>query len=132
MIRHVVLLAALASFSHAQEYRSTLTGRITDPTGSGVPAAKVTATKIDTNAHFPTVSGPEGFYTIPQLLPGVYEIAAEASGFKRYVQSGIELASTARVAVDIQLTLGAASESITVTSDAPPLQTVSASAGQAI
>jgi len=132
MIRRFLLLAAIASFAQAQEYRSTLTGHITDPSGSGVPSAKVTATKIDTNQHFPTVSGPEGFYTIPQLLPGVYEISAEVPGFKKYVQSGIELASTARVAVDIVLTLGASTESVTVTSDAPPLQTVSASAGQAI
>jgi hypothetical protein len=116
----------------AQEYRSTLTGRITDPAGLGVPGAKVTATKMDTNEHFPTVSGPEGLYTIPQLLPGEYEIAAEATGFKKYVQSGIELASTSRVGVDIQLTLGATTESVTVSSDAPALQTVSASAGQAI
>ena len=132
MLRLVLLLATFACFAHAQEYRSTLTGRITDPAGSGVPAAKVTATKIDTNERFPTVSGPEGFYTIPQLMPGTYEIAAEVTGFKKYVQSGIELASTSRVGVDIQLTLGATTESINVTSDAPPLQTVSASAGQAI
>src|ERR1035438_2556912 len=96
MLRLVLLLATFACFAHAQEYRSTLTGRITDPAGSGVPAAKVTATKIDTNERFPTVSGPEGFYTIPQLMPGTYEIAAEVAGFKKYVQSGIELASTSR------------------------------------
>jgi hypothetical protein len=132
MLRQLLLIATFACFAQAQEYRSTLTGRITDPSGSGVPSVKVTATKIDTNTHFPTVSGPEGFYTIPQLPPGTYEIAAEAPGFKKYVQSGIELASTSRVGVDILLTLGASSESITITSDAPPLQTVSASAGQAI
>jgi hypothetical protein len=123
---------ACACCLHAQEYRSTLTGRITDPSGSAVPNAKVTATKIDTNTHFPTVSGPEGFYTIPQLPPGTYQVAAEASGFRKYVQSGIELASNSRVGVDVQLTLGATSESVTITADAPPLQTVSASAGQAI
>jgi hypothetical protein len=128
----LALLLTCACALHAQEYRSTLTGRITDPAGSGVPDAKVTATKLDTNQNIPTVSGPEGFYTIPQLLPGTYEITAEVKGFKKYVQTGIELASTARLAVDIQLTLGATTESVTVTSDAPPLQTVSASAGQAI
>ena len=132
MLRNVALAAMLACLAQAQEYRSTLTGRITDPAGSGVPGAKVTATKIDTNAHFPTISGPEGFYTIPQLPPGTYELSAEVTGFKKFVQSGIELASTSRVSVDITLTLGAATESVTVTSDAPPLQTVSASAGQAI
>ena len=59
-------------------------------------------------------------------------MTAEAGGFKKYVQSGIELASNVRVAVDIQLTIGAASESVTVTEDAPALNTVSASAGQSI
>src|SRR5215467_10841279 len=132
MKRAFLLLATLACGVLAQEYRSTITGRITDPAGAAVPGATVTATKIDTNEHFPTVSGPEGFYTIPQLLPGKYEISAELSGFKKYVQSGIELASTARLAVNIELTVGVSTESITITSDAPALQTVSASAGQAI
>jgi len=132
MKRLLLLLATLSSFALAQEYRSTLTGRITDPAGAAAPGVKVTATKVDTNEHFPTVSGPEGFYTIPQLLPGTYEISAELTGFKRYVQTGIELASTSRLAVDIRLTLGGATESVTITSDAPPLQTVTASAGQAI
>jgi hypothetical protein len=121
-----------AGLLQAQEYRSTLTGRITDPSGSAVPDAKVTATKVDTNTHFQTVSGPEGFYTIPQLPPGRYEVTAELQGFKKFVQNGIELASNSRLAVDIQLTLGAATESVTITSDAPALQTVTASAGQAI
>ena len=115
MLRRVLLIATFACFAQAQEYRSTLTGRITDPSGSGVPSVNVTATKIDTNSHFPTVSGPERFDTIPRLPPGVYELAAEAPGFKKYVQSRIELASTSRVGVDVVLTLGASSESITIT-----------------
>jgi hypothetical protein len=132
MLKHLVLVLACASFAAAQEYRSTLTGQITDPTGSGVPNVKVTAVKIDTNSKFPTTAGPEGFYTIPQLPPGVYQLTAEAAGFKTYVQSGIELASNVRVAVNIQLALGNTSESVTVTADAPALNMVSASAGQSI
>jgi len=126
----VMLSCACGLF--AQEYRSTLTGHITDPSGSGVPNVKVTAVKVDTNSKFPTVTGPEGFYTIPQLPPGVYQVTAEVAGFKTYVQSGIELASDVRIAVDIQLAIGNTSDSVTVTADAPPLNTVSASAGQSI
>jgi hypothetical protein len=133
MLRRLVLLVfACALLLPAQEYRSTLTGHITDPTGSAVPNVKVTAIKTDTNSKFPTVAGPEGFYTIPQLPPGTYQLTAEAAGFKTHVQSGIELAANVRIAVDVQLTLGATSESVTITSDAPPLNTVSASAGQSI
>src|SRR6478736_3502697 len=101
MLRHVLLLAAACLTLQAQEYRSTMTGRITDPSGAAVPGTKVTATKIDTNTKFPTVAGPEGFYTIPQLPPGSYSLTAEASGFKTHVQSGIELAANVRIAVDV-------------------------------
>src|SRR6476619_3437145 len=90
--RFAILVLAGACLLPAQEYRSTMTGRISDPSGSGVPGVKVTAVKIDTNTKFPTVAGPEGFYTLPQLPPGVYELSAEAAGFKRYVQSGIVVA----------------------------------------
>jgi hypothetical protein len=65
-------------------------------------------------------------------VPGTYELTAEAAGFKKYVQSGIQLATNERVAQNIQLSIGSASESVTITSDAPPLNTVSASSGQAI
>ena len=68
--RLLMLVIACGCLLEAQEYRSTLTGRITDPSGLAVPNAKVTAIKKDTNTLFPTVSGPEGFYTIPLLPPG--------------------------------------------------------------
>src|SRR2546423_165082 len=105
-----------------------MTGRITDPSGAAGAGGKGTTIKIDTNTKFPTVAGPEGFYTIPQLPPGTYELTAEASGFKKYVQSGIALASDIRVGMDVQLQIGNSTESITVTEDAPALTTVSASA----
>ena len=130
--RLAMLAAACVCLLPAQEYRSTMTGRVTDPSGAAVPGVKVTAIKIDTNGKFPTVAGPEGFYTIPQLPPGTYELTAESAGFKKYVQSGIEMASDVRVAVDVKLQIGDASESVTVMEDAPALNTVSASAGQSI
>ena len=133
MLRRLVLpLLACACLLPAQEYRSTITGHVTDPSGSGVPNVKVTALKVDTNSKFPTVAGPEGFYTIPQLPPGAYQLTAEAAGFKTYTQSGIELAANVRVALDIQLAIGNTTESVTITADAPALNTVSASAGQSI
>lgn len=132
MLKRLLTLLACAFLGNAQEFRSTISGRITDATGSPVPNVKVVATKIDTNTPFQTVAGSEGLYTIPLLPPGTYEISAEASGFKRYVQSGIEVASNVRIAVDIPLVIGSATESVTVTADAPRLQTETASAGQAI
>ncbi len=127
-----ILLIASGCLLQAQEYRSTITGRITDPSGAAVANVKIVATKNDTNTLATTVSGPEGFYTIPQLLPGTYELTAEAAGFKKQKRPGIELASNTRVGVDLQLTLGNVTESVTVTDSTPLLNTVSASAGQSI
>ena len=132
MRRFMLLLLAIAVCLSAQEFRGTLTGRVTDPSGLGVPSAKLVVTKSDTNTRSETVSGPDGNYTLPFLAPGPYEVSAEVAGFKKYVRSGIEIGTNERVAVDIQLQVGSASESITVTEDAPLLNTVTASAGQVI
>jgi Carboxypeptidase regulatory-like domain len=132
ILQRLFILLFVCAAVQAQEYRSTLTGRVTDPSGATVPNVKVTAIKLDTNSTFSTVGGSEGFYTVPLLPPGTYQVTAEAPGFKRYVQSGVEVASNVRVAVNIELALGSPNESVTITADAPPLETASASAGQAI
>jgi len=97
-----------------------------------VPNVKITVIKTDTNSRFETVSGPEGFYTVPLLPPGPYEITAEAQGFKKFVQTGIQIGTDTRVAQDIALSVGETSESVTITADATPLNTSSASTGQVI
>ena len=132
-----MLLAACAlvgsvMVADAQEFRSTLTGRVTDPSGLGIPNVKVVATKVDTQSHYSSVTGTEGFYAIPALAPGAYELTAEAPSFRKYVQSGITVGSNQRIAQNIQLTVGAMVDTVTVVADAPPLNTVSASLGQVI
>ena len=103
MLRRILLPLAFAALLYGQEYRGTITGRITDPSGSPVPNVKIITTKVDTHTIFASVSGTEGFYTVPLLPPGTYEVSAESAGFKKYVQSGIELAAGGRSTVDIAL-----------------------------
>ena len=130
--RIFAFLILIAGLLMAQEFRSTLTGRVTDPSGAVVAHASVAAIKSDTNSRFETVTNAEGLYTLPFLPPGPYSLTAEAPGFKKSVQSGIQIGSDTRVSQDITLALGSANESVTVTSDTPPLESVSASAGQVI
>jgi hypothetical protein len=131
MSSRLALFAILiASNLFAQEYRATLTGRVVDPSGLAVPNAAVLAVKADTNSRFPTVSGSDGFYTLPLLPPGVYNLTAEAKGFRKYVQEGITLGTNERVAQDVHLTVGDTSQSIEVTADAQLLESVTASTGQ--
>jgi hypothetical protein len=128
-----LLFAIVAGFAlNAQEFRGTLTGRVTDPSGLPVPNAKVVVIKTDTNTRTETVTGQDGNYTAPFLAPGPYEVSAEASGFKKVVRGGIEIGTNERIAADLALQVGTPTESVTITAEAPLLTAATASAGQVI
>src|SRR5215471_1562317 len=116
----------------AQEFRGTITGRVTDAQAASVPNAKVQATLLATGGRSQTTTGTDGLYTIPFLAPGTYKLETEAQGFKRYVRDGVDVGAGERVGLDIELTIGQLSETVSVTADAPVLDTTSATAGQVI
>ena len=76
----VALLALSVIALFAQEFRGTIGGTVTDPTGAAVPGAKVVATEIRTGTKSPTVSDSSGQYAIPFLAPGDYQISAQSRG----------------------------------------------------
>jgi len=110
----------------AQSDRGLITGTITDPAGAVVPGAPVVATNTETGIQFRTVTTSTGNYTIPSMPAGNYDLTVEVSGFKKFQQQGIrvQVAQTARI--DIGLQVGATTESVTVTADAPLLKSESA------
>lgn len=116
----------------AQEYRSTISGRVTDPSGSAVAAAKITVVERNTGARSETESGSDGGYSLPFLAPGPYTLSAEVAGFKKYIQEGLNVGTNQRIALDIALQLGNQVESVTVSADVAMLQTATASVGQVI
>lgn len=116
----------------AQEFRSTLSGRVTDGSGASIPAVRISAVSTETGSRFQTQSGQEGLYVLPFLAPGSYHVSAEQDGFKTYKQDGIQIGTNTRVTVDIRLELGSQAESVTVTADAALLTTATASVGQVI
>lgn len=126
------ILGALSGALLAQEFRGTITGRVVDAQGAAVPGAKITVTLSSTAARSNTTTGADGLYTVPFLAPGRYRIDVEASGFKHYLQDNLEVNAGDRVGVDIQLELGQLNETVTVTAEAPMLDTTSATAGQVI
>ena len=73
----VAVILALAITSFAQEFRATLTGRVSDPNGAGVPGAKVTVRNLQTNEEKVATTEEEGNYTVPFLLPGSYSVTVE-------------------------------------------------------
>ncbi|MBI4893328.1 MAG: carboxypeptidase regulatory-like domain-containing protein [Acidobacteria bacterium] len=132
-MNRILLLSVLAAaVLLGQESRSTLAGRVTDPSGAGVPSVQVVVTKTDTNTRVSVESGPEGYFAAPMLIPGPYSVAVEAPGFKKFLRTGVVLGTNERISVDVRLEVGNVSESITVNEEAPLVNAVTASAGQVI
>ncbi|MBM3737441.1 MAG: TonB-dependent receptor [Acidobacteria bacterium] len=114
----------------AQETRGTLFGRVLDPTGAPVAGATVTATNTDTNTNARLRTNETGYYEAALLLTGNYRLTVEMDGFKRTQRTGVYLPIRSRVQVDIALELGALTESVSVTAEAPLLETDSVSSGR--
>ena len=129
----LILFALLALVAgppaRGQANRATITGIVTDSTGAVVAGTDVTVTNTDTNVPTQSVSNSDGIYVVPNLPPGHYSIEFTKSGFESYLRSGVTLNSTEVARINAELRVGSASESVTVTSDAPILDMDTASVG---
>ncbi len=103
------------------QYRSTISGTITDPTGRVIPKATVTITNTKTNTSNTSVSNEVGIYSFPELTAGIYTLKVEAASFNTYIQSGIEVALDTALRVDVKLTVGNVSTVVNVQGNASPL-----------
>jgi hypothetical protein len=115
-------LLLLPSWALPQQIGATVTGHIYDPSGAVVAGVKVTARSTVTEAMYSAESDSTGLYQIPFVSPGPYTITAEKQGFKEYVQTGITLLTAQAAVINFTLQLGAVSQRISVTANAPLLQ----------
>src|SRR2546427_10093140 len=115
--------AALLCLTAFAQDRGTFSGTVTDPTGAAVPNVKVGIVQTSTNLRVDTVTNAVGQYRVPNLPVGAYKISFEAAGFKTSVREGVTLGVTDVIRIDAHLELGSTSESLTVTGEAPVLQT---------
>jgi len=128
----LVLCCLICAAAWSQEFRSTITGRVVDAQGAVVPNTKITAVLITTGGRSETTSGPDGLYTIPFLIPGIYRVEAQAPGFKHYVRERVEASTGERIGLDIRLDVGDITETVNVTAETPLLETATATTGQVI
>ncbi|MEP7272846.1 MAG: carboxypeptidase-like regulatory domain-containing protein [Acidobacteriota bacterium] len=126
------LMVCFAISVNAQEFRGSVSGRITEASGSAVPNATVIVTNTSTNAATKVTTNNVGEFTVLYLTPGPYKVSVEAKGFKKSLREGVEIRVGDRLVLDLQLEVGGVSETVNVTSEAPLLDTASASAGQVI
>jgi len=132
MSRLFLLLAAVALQLPAQSSYGRVTGRVVDQQGAAVPNADIRVKQSNTNFQSATKSNQEGLFDIPSLLPGEYVVTLEAAGFKKYTRSGMTVRVGDIVDIDIAVEIGGITETVSVTAEAPLLETGSASLGQVV
>ena len=116
----------------AQAGSVELTGQVLDQDGAAVPGAIVTITRGATNQARTLVTNDEGYYTGTGLVPGEYEVSVERAGFRPLLRRGLHLETGETARVDLTISVGTVSETVTVTADTPILNTGRATLGQVI
>lgn len=128
-----VLALLIGSYpASTQEVRASITGIVQDATGAAIAGAKVMVTNVQTNSSVETVSNASGNYVTPLLQPGEYRMTVSFPGFNQYIRPGIVLQMQDRARVDVQLTLGEITESVTVTDSVSMIESETASRSQTI
>jgi hypothetical protein len=127
-----VCIFALALPAHSQNTTGSIVGTVTDGTGASVGNATVTITNEATGEKRNTVTSDSGEYQALNLVPGSYTIEIGGTGFKRYVRNAVQVLVEQATRINAQMTVGATSEQITVTSVAPIMQSENASLGQVV
>jgi hypothetical protein len=116
---------------HAQVTGATISGTITDATGAVIAGAEISVRNTDTGIIRNTTADSAGFYTVPNLNPGPYEVKITAKGFTTAVQSNLTLAVGAQQQLNIPMKVGETSQTVQVTEAAPQIElTSSALSGQ--
>lgn len=111
-----------SAYSQATTSFAQLNGTVEDATGATVPKAAVTLRDLATNQTYRAATNDAGFYVVPALPPGRYELTVEYAGFSKYTQTGIGLAVGQTATVNLSLTVAAVASSVTVsTADDVPL-----------
>jgi len=128
------LVVSAAPFAVAQAALSfaQLNGSVLDAGGRAVVSAQVTVRDLDTNQTFQSTSNTAGFFVVPNLPPGKYNLTVSAPGFAKYQQTGITLTVGQVATVNSTLKVAGASELITVTTEAPLIEPTKTEISQVI
>jgi len=120
----VVVTIGFAPWAVAQAGLSSaqLNGTVLDAGGRAVVGAQVTARDLDTNQTFQASTNTVGFFIVPNLPPGKYQLTVSAGGFAKYEQTGLTLTVGQTATVNANLKVASASEVVTVTTEAPLIE----------
>ena len=122
----------MLSAAWAQSDRGAIAGTVLDSSGAAVPGASVTLKGADTGSIYKTVSSSTGGFRVNDLAIGRYDVTVEATGFKASVQKGVEIQISTVASLNVTLQPGNVTESVTVSADAPTIQTDSSDVGTVV
>jgi Carboxypeptidase regulatory-like domain len=105
---------------------------VSDPTGAAIPGAAVTALQTESGTETKAVTGKDGRYVFPTLLPAPYTVSVLAPGFEAYRQTGVVLEADQALTVNVALKIGVESATVEVTSQAPQVDTTTGTLSQVI
>ena len=128
----LAIMVASAGVAAAQEFRGTIEGTVTDSTGGVLPGVTVTVTNTATAVQQDVVTDESGRYRVLYLNPGSYSVAAELSGFKKFVRVENEVRVGDVIRVDVVLEAGGVSETVSVVAERSLLNTSSGISGTTV
>lgn len=111
------------AFGQAALSFAQLNGTVQDTTGRIVVGASVSARNLGTNQSYAATTNSSGYYVVPNLPPGQYELTVQATGFGKSVETGLNLTVGQTATLDVTLKVAGVGESVTVTTEAPPVET---------
>jgi Carboxypeptidase regulatory-like domain/TonB dependent receptor len=120
----ISLFAAIGNL-YGQAATASISGRVTDPSGAGIPDAPVTIKNTGTSATQTVNTDNQGRYAVPELGIGVYDVSATKTGFQTSIRSGVTLTVGAALVMDFQLTVGQATQSVEVSAAVSQVDTSS-------
>lgn len=127
--RHAGALLILSTGLFAQDFRATLSGTVTDPSGATIPNAAVKAVNTNTNTVKEVKTTGDGVFTIPYLDPGTYNVEVRASGFQALKRENLVLQVAQKMNLPVRLTVGQSTIEITVLGLQEVIDTADASRG---
>jgi len=128
-VSFLAAVMAMGVAAAAQESTAELRGRVLDAQGSAVPGVTIVITNQATGVYREVVSNTDGTYFATALAPGMYSIAAELTGFKKYMRSDIRLDLGRTTTLDVALEIGALTEIVSVSAETPLVDTTSKQIG---
>src|SRR5215472_13382908 len=126
------LILGFTVVASAQFDSGQISGFVRDSSQAIITGASLIATNEGNGEQHRTATNSDGYYVFPNLVVGKYTITAEAAGFKKFIQKGVELSAAAKIGVDIEMQVGAISESVQVVPSAGHIQSETAQVGSTV